>query len=467
LADTLGKKKVTRVFTVETAITVCNAPNHYSLFISNEPLSNDVMQHKNVLQFAPTTTSTEDELEDLQIQSELSVKASFLPDVAPTTATSTTDAADNNKAIDAVTLLFDILTDNQSLAEPMRMLIQQLQMPILKICLADKTFYGQKDHPARRLLSSVTQAGMNWKIEDGFSENTLYGKISLAVQHITNHSSATTDTFKQTLTSFKLAIQDTDNKIEQLKKQAEKITSRKEQLESAKNNAKFEIESRLDQYLIPESIKNMLKNGWYDVLMMANFVQEDDADAWKKAINVMDELIWSLQPKESDKERQALLERTPQLMHDIRQGLADVSYDTDNTEIALRDLKNHHVKVIRGNISVPTLSATQIITKGCTPSEPTQQTTELTQEEQQLEDAKNLEIGTWIEFVDGQGDTASCKLSWKSRGNDKFLFVNRKGQKIAEMTLNGLAILLKRESTHKIENPSLVKSVLAVLKEHH
>ena len=56
---------------------------------------------------------------------------------------------------------------------------------------------------------------------------------------------------------------------------------------------------------------------------------------------------------------------------------------------------------------------------------------------------RQLPYGTWIEFTTNQqGDTVRRRLSWYSTVTDNALFVNQRGQRVAEQTLDSLARLL-------------------------
>ena len=54
-----------------------------------------------------------------------------------------------------------------------------------------------------------------------------------------------------------------------------------------------------------------------------------------------------------------------------------------------------------------------------------------------------LPFGSWIEFVTNQqGDVVRRRLSWYSRITDNALFVNQRGQRLAEQSLDSLARLM-------------------------
>ena len=66
--------------------------------------------------------------------------------------------------------------------------------------------------------------------------------------------------------------------------------------------------------------------------------------------------------------------------------------------------------------------------------------------------AENLNVGTWLELQEEDGRQARIKLSWRSDVSDAFVFVNRKGVKVLEMTMAGVAKLFRRGSAQVLQD---------------
>jgi len=62
-----------------------------------------------------------------------------------------------------------------------------------------------------------------------------------------------------------------------------------------------------------------------------------------------------------------------------------------------------------------------------------------------------LPFGTWLEFTSNQqGDKSRQRLSWYSPITDNALFVNNRGLKVAEMTLDHLARMMARNQARVV-----------------
>ena len=79
----------------------------------------------------------------------------------------------------------------------------------------------------------------------------------------------------------------------------------------------------------------------------------------------------------------------------------------------------------------------------------------LDENETHLQQAQDIEIGSWVEFTVTESKTLAARLSWKSNVTGNLLFVNRQGHKIRNMTISGFAMELRAERAKCIESSSV------------
>ena len=85
------------------------------------------------------------------------------------------------------------------------------------------------------------------------------------------------------------------------------------------------------------------------------------------------------------------------------------------------------------------------------------------QTDEMLKQAQELEIGDWVEFRGDQSKSQNAKLSWKSNVTGKYVFVNRKGVKVRNITVYGLASELREERARFIESESVFERAMNLL----
>ena len=66
-----------------------------------------------------------------------------------------------------------------------------------------------------------------------------------------------------------------------------------------------------------------------------------------------------------------------------------------------------------------------------------------------------LEIGSWVEFSESKDNTQIARLSWKSNVTGNFVFVNRQGHKVRNMSVQGFAAELRAGRARSIETSSV------------
>ena len=86
--------------------------------------------------------------------------------------------------IDVIGMLFDFILDDRNVPDAMKALLGRLQIPMLKVAVLDRSFFGNKQHPARRLLNTLARAAMGWVDDGDRSPKSLYGRIETAVSRI-------------------------------------------------------------------------------------------------------------------------------------------------------------------------------------------------------------------------------------------------------------------------------------------
>ncbi len=359
--------------------------------------------------------------------------------------------------LDVIAMLFDFLLQDPVLPDAMKVLIARLQIPMLKTAIIDKGFFSQNLHPARRLLNTLARAAVGWFDDGDRSENSLYGRIESVVNRVVasfEDEPAIFDTLNEEFLAF---VEREQRGAEIAEQRTNQVTRGKEQLRSAKALVGDEIERRLKvSPHAPQVVVELLDEGWKDVLLLTYLRHGSDSEMWKNHLELTDRLLWSVEPKYEYPQRQELLKAIPELLRSLREGLNGISYDQHRMARMLKELQACHIACLRGiKTPVKTVAAEQESPPQRVdepPSEdenrqialPVESSAEAKQYDHFTSMAEDLMIGAWLELQEDDGRHVRVKLSWKSDISDAYVFVNRKGVKVLEMTLAGVAKLFRR-----------------------
>ncbi len=76
---------------------------------------------------------------------------------------------------------------------------------------------------------------------------------------------------------------------------------------------------------------------------------------------------------------------------------------------------------------------------------------------------EGLKVGTWVEFRHEDGEVRRGRLTWVSSATGRYLFTDRRGDKVADATLHGLAVELRRGTASIIDDVPLFDRAISHL----
>jgi hypothetical protein len=380
-----------------------------------------------------------------------------LRQIAPENKTPQLDDVDND-TIDLVGMLFDHLTKDAKATGAVQDFMTRLQVPLLRVALKDKSFFTRRSHPARQLLNSIAEAGLFW-LDDESDDRQLVEKMKLVVDRVTTEYDGDLGVFDELLTDLSKHLGTLTRKSEVAERRHVDAAKGRERLEMARAAATKAIAERIGERKVPPLIRTLLEQAWTDVLALTILRQGEHSDAYRKRLEIADRLLVALDggaPKPEDEAAKAL-------KAEVETGLAQVGYHGDDIGAVVNRLFGGEQKA--ANDEEPA-SLTELAIKlkarsrlgadaegeAAKPAK-TADTTPLNAEEQRvLERLRTVPFGTWFEFkTNQQGDAVRRKLSWFSTMTGRCLFVNTRGVRADEKTLEQLAREIVRGQASVVE----------------
>ncbi|MCB1877964.1 MAG: DUF1631 family protein [Chromatiales bacterium] len=98
---------------------------------------------------------------------------------------------------------------------------------------------------------------------------------------------------------------------------------------------------------VPGPVRALLEQGWLDVLVQIQMNTHSTIMPWDTAVRVPQDLIWSVRPKATAEEKHELIERIPELIRVLRDGLVRIGSDPKWLETRLGELQRLHVLALR------------------------------------------------------------------------------------------------------------------------
>lgn len=258
----------------------------------------------------------------------------------------------DDDVINLVNMLFEFILDDRSLAEPMKLLLGRLQIPILKVAIADKSFFGRGGHPARRLLNEIATAALGWQ-DDGQRADPLYRRIDSIVQTILTQFDSNVEIFSEQLTEFLNFQQKEQRRAAILEKRTLDAEDGKAKSEQARAIVLKALAPIVQRYpALPAQAKEMLEGPWSNVLFL-HYLQSSaaasvqpctESSEWKGLLQTAAELAWSVSPDSIISDRKELLARVPPLLNRVRAGLESISFSPYDMSMLFKRLEVLHLQ---------------------------------------------------------------------------------------------------------------------------
>ncbi len=365
-------------------------------------------------------------------------------------------ASEDTDTIDLVGMLFDEIMKDVRPNSPAASLLSKLQVPLLRVALTDKAFFSHQEHPARQMLDAVAETGAYWAGEDA-ADRELIGSVEKLVERVSQEFDGDIGLFNSLLADLANQTQAVMRRAELAERRHVEAARGKEKLAIAQAHASRIMNEITNAHPVPKFTRALLNQAWTDVLALTALRHGEDSDEWRRQVEVATEIAASAAAVASGAHAAtANPQQTAELGQHVEQSLMQVGYHADEaaaigqrlsvgaedsddpasrTELAIklkaRARLGEHSAVKVSGIQLPPLSA---------------------REEECLDSIRALPFGTWLEFVTNQqGDCVRRRLSWYSPVSGHCLFINHRGQRVGDYTLDTLARAMARDQVRVIE----------------
>jgi hypothetical protein len=356
--------------------------------------------------------------------------------------------------VNLVGMLFDYILNDRNLAIPMKALIGRLQIPMLKVAILDKTFFNRTSHPARQLLNELSSAGIGWSSAAELKRDALYNKIESVVLRVLNNFSEDPEIFGTLVAELRNFVQQDHHRVQIVEQRVKEVEAGRAKTIAAKQTVERLVNQKASGLRLPPDIGHFISDTWSRVLVYLCVRHGEDGSDWSEAVQTFDDLLWSVQPldaladiEERDRARPQLIERIERGMELLGLSGTEIEDTLTTLQSRLGDIANSDRAFLeedRPHVGTPELSVMEeIVLTGpgeAIPIEPVEPEPEMVRE------INRLTEGVWVELSQADGQKVRCKLAAIVQPGSKYIFVNRRGMKVAERNRMALAVELKRKS---------------------
>jgi len=384
-------------------------------------------------------------------------------------------ASMDEDTIDLVGMLFEFILEDRNLPAEMQVLLARLQIPYLKVALIDRRMFAHRNHPARRLLDALADAGKGWSV-DADRDHRLYDKVKSIVDRLLQDFDDDMHIFDRLSGELQEFLDVGRKRAELAEQRVAESTRGREKLEQARRRAAREIVDRIGQRHLPALAHGVLTRAWANYLVLTLLRQGDESPEFREALRFVDDFIATVQPMSDPTARQLLRNRLPFIERNLRRGLAAVAFQEADTEQLMTQLQEFYrqqlgeARAPAADIPAAPLPIPDSIQAIVEPELLEPEDDDLGIDDDAIADnflaqAAELRVGQWVAFVDEEENSERAKLSWISPISGRYLFVNRRGLKVADHSQVSLAAALANGRATVLESALLFDRAMDAIVE--
>jgi len=363
---------------------------------------------------------------------------------------------EDSDTIDLVGMLFDNMSASLPRSSGTGALLTRLQVPLMRIALRDKSFFTRNGHPARLLLNALAETSERWMDgSDPGADQDLHDKLQVMLDRLGEEFDgdlAQIDDVLGDLSDLSLSL---TRKAEVTERRQVDAAIGREKLALAREAASQAVSARLAEKMPGQFVRTLLEQAWADVLALTLLRQGEASEAYKKRIKIAEKLIEANPGSRGGENAPALPE---ELREEVESGLSQIGYHPADVQALAKHLFIPEAAANDDEIPSRTELASKLQRKTRLGDDAQQDERPLeaaakrraemnldADEQARLAEISELPFGTWFEFVTNQqGDIVRKKIAWFSKLTGRCVFVNQRGQRMGDTTLEELARDLAR-----------------------
>ena len=243
--------------------------------------------------------------------------------------------------VDLVSAMFDYVIDDRRLPEAAKPLVWRLQQPAVALALLDPAYLGDDPRSLRKLIEHFGAISTAFG-EDIVRGSELYRRLETVVRAVEIVSSALQSRSavmaRQVEKEYSRAARSVGQLIDRVvreRRSLEETPGRRNRRDYASRPSRERerlvteqlralLEERLVRHRAPESVRDFVINVWLRHMRTAALRNGEESAEFRLSLQVVDDLLWSLDVHDERRSRRELAQRIPPLIRLMTQGVREI-----------------------------------------------------------------------------------------------------------------------------------------------
>ena len=248
--------------------------------------------------------------------------------------------------IELIGLLFDRIARDRHVPDAIKEQLVRLQFPLLKVALADPELFADPQQPARRLLDRIASTSIGWSPQ-GEDNQRYFEQVCAAIDLVINAGPDAPQSFAQALERLDTFLEEERTRDDDPIERARRALAEAENREILAIKVTMQVRSAFDGVQLESYLRDFLLDVWVRVLVDASAREKTEPGLVRRYLDVIPELVWSVQPKINPGDRKRMIGTIPGVLAALREGLEAIEWPAERIQQFFGRLMNSHASAVK------------------------------------------------------------------------------------------------------------------------
>ncbi|TGD74565.1 DUF1631 family protein [Mangrovimicrobium sediminis] len=354
---------------------------------------------------------------------------------------------DSLNQLDMVDNLFGTISSQIDVAPELKPTLASLQIPLARLALLDPEFFLDHGHVARAVVDRLSTLATS----ANFPNRALETRINRVVEEIVESYETDESVFERALQEVEKLGEQQDRALSRNIERVVRIQDGQEKVQQARLAVSAVINERIRPPAAPRVLLDLVEAGWRDVLVLTHVKEGPESATWAEQIKTLDQLSGWLEDKQAgDDDEDMLMQRSLEaetLIDVVEQQLATALPTNIAYQPVLAELRG----ILAGSQDVATAEVSDSGDSDANaPQRLRARVEDLPRLRRWVKRVEQLQRDSWLTYRGADGQRRRMQLAWVSPAKDRYIFVNERGQKIADLS----AVQLARKLSQGVQPPA-------------
>ena len=243
--------------------------------------------------------------------------------------------------------LFDQIMADERLHPPVKALLCRLQISVLRVAMNDESLTDTQDHPTWQFFDAVSAHCLGYSRNDDTRLEGFLIFLRNQVAQLAAHMMPTAQVYQRALGELDQFILEQSRAVGRHVQSTLETLERSQQREEWRLMLRQQVHAQLRGAIVSGAIREFLQGPWVDAIAEAMGRHGPYAPDVQPLIDLVDDLLWSVQPHSEERDRDQLRGMLPHLLERLEQGFDLIRWSQTKRAAFLRDLMIFHQRLLR------------------------------------------------------------------------------------------------------------------------